>query len=86
MLLSLCTLVLAWGVECILAVIGTGGPDDFLDLFEEMCLKKKCMPCQIVWRESTHQHFPGTLGGLYVKPDPKCRYEQNTGRGFVSRA
>mmetsp|Transcript_35544 Transcript_35544/g.77610 ORF Transcript_35544/g.77610 Transcript_35544/m.77610 type:complete len:353 (-) Transcript_35544:514-1572(-) len=46
---------------------------DFLDIFEKLCLAQKCMPCQIVWRESTHQHFPGNLGGLYVKPDPKCK-------------
>jgi hypothetical protein len=44
---------------------------DFLDYFEENCLKKTCLPCQIVWRESSHQHFPGPLGGLFVKSG-KC--------------
>jgi hypothetical protein len=46
---------------------------DFLDQFEAICLQTKCMPCQVVWRESTHQHFPGSLGGLFLKPDPKCK-------------
>ena len=30
------------------------------------CLQRKCMPCQVVWRETSQQHFPGvTNGGGY---------------------
>jgi len=39
----------------------------FLAWFENECLLKKCLPCTIVWRETSHQHYPGTKGGLYNK-------------------
>eukprot|EP00959_Pyramimonas_sp_CCMP1952_P367121 7689357-Pyramimonas_sp.AAC.1 len=40
---------------------------EFLDFFEANCLKISCLPCRITWRESSHQHFPGPTGGLFVK-------------------
>lgn len=47
--------------------------NEFLNYFERQCLKASCLPCKIVWRESAHQHFPGPKGGLFIKPDPKCK-------------
>lgn len=45
-----------------------------LDRFEEVCLKEKCLPCQMVWVETTAQHFPGSrkLGGYFSSAKQTC--------------
>ncbi|KAK3235749.1 hypothetical protein CYMTET_54070 [Cymbomonas tetramitiformis] len=46
--------------------------NEFLNYFERNCLKSTCLPCRMVWRESTHQHFPGKQGGNFAGKDKPC--------------
>jgi len=44
---------------------------EFLDKFEEVCLKRHCTSARMIWQETAAQHFPASKGG-YFKKRSKC--------------